>query len=705
MSSLDITFPRSSILQAFNPKISTLSLSIALLCGAAQVSAQSNNIESIVVTADRQETELRDIAASIYTVDSEYLTTIKHVHVGEVLNSIPGVVFNRGNGQESLLGIRAPVLTGAGSCGSVQTSQDGIPLRGAGFCNVNQLFEANTEQASRIEIVRGPGSILYGVNALHGAINIISPTLGEAGGDVSLDFGPHGYGRLNLGYKTVSGDHAFGVHLNGANDDGYKDDSGFGQQKLNLSHRYTGDITVTTVLAATNLNQETAGYIEGAEVYKNEALKKTNGNPEAYRDASSFRLHSRIEGEFASGAEWMLTPYIRDTDMEFLMHFLPGTPVEENGHSSFGLQSMYSSMLTTDLEWIAGIDLEFTDGYLRQTQAGGFGSFPAGRQYDFDVDAQLISPYAQFKFQSTEKDQLSLGLRYELLEYDYDNKMIDGNTAEDGSSCTPSAFNPAGTCRYSRPADRSDDFNNGSIHLGWIHDFDEAQQVFVNVAHAFRAPQATELYRLQVNQTVADLDSEEVDSFEIGYRASRESMSYSVAAYWMQKDNVIFQDSSRSNVSGGETDHLGLEFNSLFNLTDALQLNIVASYADHTYGANIAPRGVTVSIDGNDIDTAPKLTGNVQLRWAINENNSAQLEWVHMDDYYTNETNTNRYEGHDLANLRYQYQSNNAWYFAARVTNLFDTDYAERADWTSFVGDRYFVGEPASLYVTIGTAF
>ena len=72
-------------------------------------------------------------------------------------------------------------------------------------------------------------------------------------------------------------------------------------------------------------------------------------------------------------------------------------------------------------------DFELTDGYLRQTQAGGFGSFPAGRQYDFDVDAQLVSPYAQFKFQSTEKDQFSLGLPFEMLEYDYDNKMIDGN--------------------------------------------------------------------------------------------------------------------------------------------------------------------------------------------------------------------------------------------------------------------------------------
>lgn len=692
-------------MQQFKPKASPLGLSIALLCGAAQLSAQTNSIESIVVTAERQETELRDIAASIYSVDSDYLDTVKHVHVGEVLNSIPGVVFNRGNGQENLLGIRAPVLTGAGSCGSVQTSQDGIPLRAAGFCNVNQLFEANTEQASRIEVVRGPGSVLYGVNALHGAINIISPTLGEAGGDVSLDFGPNEYGRLNLGYNMLSGDHAYGINFNGASDGGYKDDSGFDQQKLNLAHRYSGDITVTTVLSATNLNQETAGYLVGTDAYKNDALQRANGNPEAYRDASSYRLHSRIEGEFDNGASWMLTPYYRDTEMEFLMHFLPGTPVEENGHSSFGLQTMYSSMLTSDMEWNVGIDFELTDGYLRQTQSGGFGSFPAGRQYDFDVDAQLISPYAQFNFEPSANNQFSLGLRYEMLEYDYDNLMIDGNTAEDGSSCTPSAFNPSGTCRYSRPADRSDDFNNGSLQLGWIHDFDDTQQVFVNVARAFRAPQATELYRLQVNQSVADLDSEEVDSVEIGYRAARDTMSYGLVAYWMEKDNVIFQDSSRSNVSGGKTDHLGLEFNTLIDLTNSLQLNIVASFAEHTYGANIAPRGVTVSIDGNDIDTAPELTGNVQLRWAINESNSAQLEWVHMDEYYTNEANTNSYEGHDIVNLRYQYQSANDWYFAARVTNVFDTKYAERADWTSFVGDRYFVGEPASLYVTIGTEF
>ena len=241
--------------------------------------------------------------------------------------------------------------------------------------------------------------------------------------------------------------------------------------------------------------------------------------------------------------------------------------------------------------------------------------------------------------------------------------------------------------------------------FNWIHDFDDTRQTYVNVAHAFRAPQATELYRLQQNQTVADLDSEEIDSFEVGYRATTDAAVYSVAAYWMQKDNVIFQDSARNNVSGGETEHKGIELNSLFTLTDSLELSVVASYARHTYEANIAPLGGTVAIDGNDIDTAPKLTGNVQLSWQINPSNRASLEWVYMDKYYTEETNTRQYEGHDLTNLRYQYESGDNWYFAARITNLFDTDYAERADFNPFGGDRYFIGEPASLYLTVGMDF
>lgn len=691
----------------FNHRIRPLQLAICMTAAWSGSSmAQDNMLETIFVTSDRQGSAIGDIPSSIHAVDRELLDTFKQVHIGEVLNTVPGVVFNRGNGQESLLGIRSPVLTGAGSCGAYQVSQDGIPVRAAGFCNVNQLFEANTEQAQAIEIIRGPGSVLFGANALHGAINVINPALsGKPGGVISIDAGPNEYGRLNLGINTEEGEHQFGVYFNGASDGGYKDDSGFDQQKLNVGHRYDGgNVRISSSFAVTNLNQETAGFLVGTNAYKDSAKKRENANPEAFRDVQSFRFHTRIEGDTENGT-WMVTPYYRNTDMTFLMHFLPGTPLEENGHDSFGLQTLYSFNSSDDVNWTVGLDMESTDGLLKQTQAGGFGSFPAGKQYDFTVEASMWSPYALMKWQSSEQDQISLALRYEFLEYDYDNRMIDGNTAEDGSSCTPSAFNPSGTCRYSRPSDRSDNFDNLTAQIGWIHDFDASTQLFANYSLAFRAPQATELYRLQVNQSVADLDSEQVNSFEVGYRASRGNMSFGVAAYWMEKEDVIFQDSARNNISGGETSHQGIELDSLFSLTDDLSLKVVASYARHKYEANIAPLGVRVSIDGNDMDTAPRLVGNVQLNWNINSQNSLNIEWVHMDDYYTDEANLHRYEGHDLVNLRYRYDSSDNWYFAARVTNLFDEDYAERADFSSFGGDRYFVGEPASLYVTVGSRF
>ena len=110
-------------------------------------------------------------------------------------------------------------------------------------------------------------------------------------------------------------------------------------------------------------------------------------------------------------------------------------------------------------------------------------------------------------------------------------------------------------------------------------------------------------------------------------------------------------------------------------------------------------------LDGNDMDTAPKLTGNIQLNWQIDTSSGLNIEWMHMDPYYTDESNLHRYAGHDIVNVRYQHEFSNNWYFAARVLNLFDVDYAERADFSGFAGDRYFVGEPVSLYVTVGSRF
>jgi len=115
-----------------------------------------------------------EMAASIDILAAEALDTISLVHPAEALNRVAGVNIHRGSGQEHLTAIRSPVLTGGAGAGSFLYLEDGVPLRAAGFANVNGLFEAGTEFANKVEVFKGPGPAFYGSNAVHGLINVQS---------------------------------------------------------------------------------------------------------------------------------------------------------------------------------------------------------------------------------------------------------------------------------------------------------------------------------------------------------------------------------------------------------------------------------------------------------------------------------------------------------------------------------------------------
>ncbi|NIB40482.1 TonB-dependent receptor [Pseudomaricurvus alkylphenolicus] len=673
---------------------------MALSC--TELVAEQAPMETMVVTATREGSLLKDIAGNTSLVTQDALKLVGHSHIQEALARVPGVNLARGNGQEYLPALRSPVLTGAGACGSILAAVDGIPLRSAGFCNINELFEAPSEQAQRIEVVRGPGSALYGSNAMTGVINVITPSVTEKSfWSLGLEAGPHDYSRLKYSQSERMGDHGLRADLVLAHDGGYRDDSGFDQQKLTLRHEYgTENLSYTTTLQASNLNQETAGYVNGTDAYKDSDLQDSNPNPEAYRDATALRLATQVVYTLDEQRRWVVTPYLRYTDMDFLQHFLPGDPLEENGQKSLGLQSAYFHNLNEKLKIIAGLDLEYTDGFLKQSQdAPTRGSaflqatIPEGKHYDYQVDAIMAAPFVHANWDLSEKLSVQAGLRFEVMDYDYDNRMLDGRTAEDGTAC---GF---GGCRYSRPADRDDRFENWSPKLGVLYRIDNDTQVYANVSQGFRAPQATELYRLQRAQQVADLDSESLDSLEIGLRGQQSLVAYEVIAYAMKKENVIFRDSDFFNVADGETRHLGLELALSYSINEQWDVALSASYAEHEYDDDRVLGGI--AIDGNEVDSAPKHFGNLRLGWNPVANARAELEWVHQGDYYTDPENLHSYEGHDILNLRGTWQVNQSTRLTARATNLTDREYAERADYSGFSGDRYFPGEPRSLYVGV----
>lgn len=671
----------------FKRRNMALMVALALGTGAQAVMAEDNlALDELVVTGTRSETPLLEQAGNTGKISEQEIDLVRPDHISEIANRVSGVNIQHGNGQEHLTSIRSPVLTGGAGAGSFLFLEDGIPLRAAGFANVNGLFEVNYEQAGGIEIVRGPGSAFYGSNAVHGLVNVLSraPSL-ELEREIDLSVGPHDLYTAKATVSDTVGNHGYRVNVLGTSDGGYVSDSGYDQQKVTLRHDYFGDIdSFKTLFSYTNLNQETAGYIVGYQAYEDESLSRTNPNPEAYRDAKSYRLSTEWIRELSDSSRITLTPYMRHTDMEFLMHFLPGQPVEKNKHSSVGLLSSYTKDLEGGHKVIVGTDFEYTEGELSEVQYNPdtFGRFLQGVHYDYEVDATVIAPYIHSEWQVLEKTRVTAGLRYEYTRYDYTN-----NT----DSLT---FGP----RYLRPDSDVDTFSNFSPKLGLVQQLTDDTAAFVNYARGNRAPQTTDLYRAQVvpSQT-GTADSETIDSIEVGVRKVGEGLQYEIAAYHMKKRDYFFTDSSDQNVPDGKTEHTGLELGVFYPFNAEFDIAANVAFAKHEYDFDKPSANIE---DGDYLVTAPKRVGNVRLGWNVSPQTRAELEWEHISEYYLNDANTFKYEGHDVFNLYASHDVTANFTVYGRIKNLFNTEYAERADYNANIPDyRYFVGEKRYLHV------
>lgn len=685
----------------FAPQVASTVLIILLLsCGSsafansAQIETSSNAdseieqpIERIVITANRGKTRLLATPASVSAIDSAALDLIGHQHINQALGRISGTWISRGNGQEHLTAVRSPVLTGAGGCGAFFMALDGISLRAPGFCNANQLFDANSEQASSIEVLRGPASTLYGTNAVHGVINILSnDAFSNEPNYVAIRAGRDDHIKTSVGFRSQQDDSAFGLFTNLTQNNGYQTNSGYDQQKLTAVYERRGDTWQNkTLVDIANLNQETAGFIEGFEVFKDEQARRSNPNPEAYRDAKSLLAYSAFSRELNTG-ELTLTPFTRWNEMAFLQHFLPWKALEENSSTSMGLQAQYSYVIG-GISVITGLDTDFTRANLRETQAQDFSStIPAGEHYDYDVNATQIGAYVQLQWQ-VEDFLVIAGGRIEYINYDYNNLLSDGSACANGVAA----------CRFSRPADQEVDFTVFSPSLSILYSVNNQQSIYAKWSQGFRAPQATELFRLQNNQVITDLEEERMDAFELGWRLYSDNVSIDAAIFVQNKSNFIFQDSNRQNLSNGETSHNGAEVSVSYNFNDNAYIKGNLSYAKHKY-TNALTLART-NIKGNEIDTAPEFMGSVQLGWNINSSLLGELSLQRLGNYFLDPENTAEYAGHTLLDVNLRYAYSEQVVLSANIYNLLNEDYAERAD-LGFGNYRYFVGQPRRIFLT-----
>jgi outer membrane receptor protein involved in Fe transport len=660
--------------------------------------AHGSGLEEIVVTAQRQPVIAIATPLSIDRVGADAIRLVGATHSSEVLNRVAGTMVQRGSGQESLTAIRSPVLTGAGSCGAFLFLENSIPIRPVGFCNVNELLEVNTEQADAIEVLRGTGTALQGSNAVHGMVNVLqdAPELLPEW-RLGLGAGPDDYWRASVVAARDEPSSGAAIKALYTHDGGWRDDSGFDEGKLNATFALGAGSTLPSRidLAATVLNQETAGFITGKDAYRDPELSRSNPNPEAYRDAHAVRLTGLLEPATTWPGTLQLRPYLRSSRMEFLQHFLLGQPLERNGQDSAGMISSIDWQLHERLRLVTGLDLEWADSYLVEDQAGPtIGIRPTGLHYDYEVVSSVAAGYVQAGYALTPALHLDAGVRLEYVGYDYDNRMLAGNTDANGQPCLPAA------CLYSRPADRRDSFVNAAPKLAVRWEPAAGLMLYANASVGFRPPEMTELYRLQRGQSVAELDSERIEGYELGIKLAQGPWRADVAGFDMRKSNVILRESSGFNVSNGRTSHEGVEYQLSWQALDSLRASVGGTWARHRYDFSRAVEGGETIVDGNDIDTAPRELLRAALEYAPSRAVSAEAEWQVVGDYFLDAANAHRYPGHELLNLRARWEFLPGWTAVLRLNNALDRAYADRADF-AFGSYRYFPGRPRSIFAEL----
>lgn len=594
-------------------------------------------------------------------------------HPAETLNTVAGVNIHRGSGQEHLTAIRSPVLTGGAGAGSFLYTLDGVPLRAAGFANVNALLEAPTELASRIEVFKGPGPADFGSNAVHGLINAVLNGPGDGGEFVSVQGSSRGFANATLVTDVTEN---LRVSADLTHDDGFRDDSGFDQQKLALQHDITlGAWDISSLIALNNLNQETAGFLQGVDAYLDRDLITTNAFPEAFRDTQALRGQIRATREMELGT-LVLQPYARRTQQRFLRHFVPGQALDKNGHTSFGLRSgLYNE------NWSVGVDAEYTSGFQFEFQENEtVFSFAQGLHFDYEVDAVVVAAFATRDFQIGERATLHLGARGEYTSYDYDNRADTGQTG-----------------RFIRAADRRDDFFTLTPKIGLTYDLDEVT-LFARAARGSRAPQTIDLYSAQQNQVPGRAEVETLDSLEAGARGDFFGRGqFEITAFTMWKNNFFFANANGFDVVNGKTRHEGMEASVNLDLGKGFFVSGAGTLARHTYNFTELVGSVANNItDGDRVDTAPDTLGNIALQYE-GERAGGFLRWTHVGSYFTNPGNTNSYPGHDIFTLGGRVDLTDILEISLRMDNVLDTRYADRADF-AFGNERFFPGRPRTVF-------
>ncbi|TWB40680.1 TonB-dependent receptor [Nitrospirillum viridazoti] len=228
-----------------------------------------DELQEIVVTAQKKTERLMDVPASVAVVTSQSLLQANNTQLRDFYTQVPGLnVTSSGNGRTTIA-IRG-ITTGAGNNPTVGLTIDDVPIGSATSGGLGDAVvpEIDPSSLQQIEVLRGPQGSLYGASSMGGLIRYVTaaPSLTETFGQVAVSGssvahgGEGGGGRAYINVPIVEDKLGLRVSAFARMDPGYMTNANSGQTEINVNRTEGGRASLLWQITPSVSYQASATY-------------------------------------------------------------------------------------------------------------------------------------------------------------------------------------------------------------------------------------------------------------------------------------------------------------------------------------------------------------------------------------------------------------------------------------------------------------
>ena len=688
-------------------------VAVTLSAGATQTGDVVLEIAPLAetVTVMRTDQDLSAVPQSVAVVQRDQIEYAqRRTSLDEALRGIPGLfVQNRRNyGLSGGIGLSIRAPQPRFGLRGLAIIQDGIPITTAD--GTTEPGNVDLGSVGRIDVVRGPSSVLYG-NAAGGVINLNTTfdTSRRLTITPDIQFGSYGYNRQQVRVDGGNAGTQFMGSVSRFETDGFRQNSAAEITQANVVVRQV--LSPRTEIRGV-FNLYDAPFAESASFLNEEDARADpvrGPDGECLSGACLARgvALARHWGEGTTQGQGGLTVEHRFSDAQMfratgwgMWRDLAAIGAFQNielSRTGFGFRSEYigeTQVGSVGIEVAAGLDISSQNddrqefGQVAPTAAGGDATNGALR-VDQTEDVLSAGPFAQVTIAPNDRVQLTAGVRWDYYDFSAgDRKLDDGDQSGDR---TMDAVSPSvGVTVAAAPG----------------------VNIFTSFATAYETPTTVELSNTPTgdggfNQ---DLEPQDLRSFEVGVRGLIEParLRYEAAVYVSTVDNALvsFQNPLSQDFfrNAGKSSRDGVEL--LFDWVPDPSFDARFAY---TYQNFAFEEFVTNSDDfsGNDEPGAPphRVFAGFNYTAPFGLRSGATARWV--DEFYVRNDNTVSNWAYTVVDLRFGFDAQwgdvNVRPFVG-IDNLFDERYNSSAIVNAF-GGRYFEPSPdREIYfgITIG---